>query len=234
MDTTAVCHARLLAGQPYHAGSSYVPAFARERWPAPAFCDRRWRCLVCPGGLGKRGRGFAHRRSVPCGDRNAHMLVWRAHTSTASGMIHLNEVDSFVMQDVLGVAAEPPLNRITAGTDRGFCDLCKDALLAARARPLESHIRCQPCAPRRLNRIEPLPWCDGRYRCIECQVSSARMDRLKKLCSDPGAHVPSARQETPLNYSETVHFAPEGGSVPAQLTGAAKNGCQICKAAVAT
>ena len=229
MNSTAASHARLVAGRPYRIGSKYVPAFARERWGAPACCDGRWRCLVCPGGLGKRGRGFADLRSVPCSDRDAHLLVWRAHTAMPDETIHLHQLDSSVMQDVLGAAVEPPLNRIVSGSDHGFCEPCADALRAARARPLETHLRCQPCAPRRRNRIEPLPWCDGRFRCVVCRVSSTRLDRFKRMCSDVDAHVPFVRPGTPLSQNEIVHFVPHGGTVPAQLNQAAKNGCGACK-----
>ena len=245
--------------------SSYVPSFHREHWPAPPFCDSRFRCLVCEGGMGCKGRGFARCQDVPCSNRSAHMLVWRDHTGYESApmpahsdsdsecdetappqyrlgdnaSIHVCTLDRSVMLDMVALDGEPPLAQMSDDTQ--WCADCQDAIAASKAararasktaRPLESQIRCEPCAPaRKRNRIEPLAWCDGRYRCLQCDVSTSRLSTLKKRCSDV-SHIPHSQSDTPLEQKECVHFVAENGAVRSELKAAAQQGCNMCNGRV--
>ena len=45
-----------------------MPRPRNDRVPKP-WCDGRFRCYMCKGGIGRGGRGFKHAKNVPCEER---------------------------------------------------------------------------------------------------------------------------------------------------------------------
>ena len=106
---------------------------------------------------------------------------------------------------------------------------CAHCRVPPPAQPLAQHVRCEPCAPRKRNRVEPLRWCDGAFRCDTCKVQDRRLDRFKRKCSDPKGHVPHARRDAHLRLRQVVHFKPMLGPVPQGLKSACSvGGCSLC------
>jgi len=237
-ETAAAQHARMLAGGPWDTRCpGYTPLWARPPANgAPPFCDWRYRCLVCKGGKGQGGTGFIRARDVPCTDRAAHMLAWRHHAHTDRCAICPSTVTDEVLNDILGAAAVGASLQGIAGE---FCGSCSRQAavqaLAPAPRPLAEHVRTEPCQPRRRNRIEPLRWCDNKYRCVICdQKGRTRMQAAKRQCDDPAAHMPYVLATTPLNQEEVVHFyGPRLRQLAddPDLLRAAAGGCAACKAA---
>ena len=192
---------------------------------APPFCDWAYRCLVCEGGKGQGGTGYQRARDVPCTDRAAHMLAWRHHAHTGRCAICPSTMTAAVLGDILGAAAAGVSLQGVAG---GFCATCSaqrevQALAPPTEpvvqRPLAGHVRAERCQPRRRNRIEPLRWCDGKYRCVICdQKGNRRMSTAKQRCDEPAAHMPHASAGTALGQQEIVHFGMAMGFAPAEAT----------------
>ena len=56
-----------------------MPRPKNDRVPKP-WCDSRYRCYKCKGGIGRGGRGFKHAKNVPCKDPVEHL-----HTTPQRG-----------------------------------------------------------------------------------------------------------------------------------------------------
>lgn len=188
--------------------SDYVPSWVHD--PAPPFCDGRYRCLVCPGGLGYQGKGFDHRTQVPCTSYGDHMLVLRALAHDK--VVCISEFDAHVLSDLFGAGAS------TKGIASDSCrfHVCSSTSeqMTDDHRPLARNIRCQPCPKRCRNRQSLLRWCTGLYHCPTCDVTATRQRRLN--CTNPDAHVPKLHQNVPLDMVEVLH----SGKV---------DGCEFCR-----
>lgn len=190
---------------------------ARE--PHRAYCDSRFRCVHCPGGIGRGGRGFTRARNVPCMDPTDH-LRRSAGLSIDDWRIHPTQF--WAIPEMYASPAEfEATQRNLALVCGQWCVQCTrerdDPAPAAKrrrtggARPLASHIARRPAGTGDVSatrdRIAQLAWCDSRYRCIVCLPKGQTRRLSSKQCSDRGAHMPHG-----VSRKETVHFRPVGAA----------------------
>jgi hypothetical protein len=196
-----------------------VTASAREnkmpRKPmAPAWCDKRWRCTLCPGGMGNNGRGFARFRNVPCRDPDEHI---RKLQPSQGEYIHVarhqySQVRCLVIPDGTQERCIQPF-QITPEcfasirTPGQWCMPCRNELgISADIIPLNNrHVQQlsndsdAPRAKRR--RKAALIWCDNKFRCVHC-FPAGQTRRLGARCVDPEKHMPSG-----VTGEAVVHLA---------------------------
>ena len=206
-EPTHVRHSRLVQGGRWEVQSETPPPWANE--PAPQFCDGRYRCLVCPGGLGYQGQGFQSRGQVPCTNYSEHMLVLRAYAH--DGFVCSSELDADALSDLFESGAS--IEGITSATCK-FKVCSPSSAPTDDHRPLAQNIRCEPCPKRHRNRQTILRWCTGVYHCPTCNFTATRPCRLG--CADPDAHIPKLHPHIPLDKIEVLH----SGNV---------EGCKVCQ-----
>ena len=208
------------------------PKRGRAKKPRYRWCDGNYRCPICPGGLGRHGRGFTRARSVPCLDPDSHLTLRDT-----------DDLDLYMQGDMLhwDLGQAKQLNRgageaIKAGP-QGWCVCCDPFQRYKNGRPqpppcptvVSSHVGQWPPqwdktdAARRLGRDKPpqrarkaqLPWCDGMYRCVICAPKGQTRPIGSAQCTDPAAHMPMGLR------GQFVHFEPTHTSANALLTGGA-------------
>ena len=101
--------------------------------PTP-WCDGRYRCILCPGGLGKGGRGYVNSRSVPCRARTSHLIphvseamYQRRPTAAVPTCIHWDSNEGRAQDEY--VNRRPVVAQIIRAGGDGWCKRCDPAAL---------------------------------------------------------------------------------------------------------
>ena len=214
------------------------------------WCDGKYRCMRCPGGLGRGGRGFTRPRSVPCRDRREHMEQPDA-LSTADYKVHLSLIpasEEWYPDATARAAMHDSITQLRPSVE-GWCTECERATegteparkrrRARAAPPLWRHVGARPSCEAagevvaKRARTAQLRWCDGAFRCTVCFPKGQTRRLGAKRCSDPAAHMPHG-----VARDGAVHFLPvvQGArsqlpdECSAQLLAMARaDGCERCR-----
>jgi hypothetical protein len=197
----------------------------------PPWCDGRWRCTVCPGGLGEGGRGYARFRNVGCRDPEGHIINIQPMPNQ---LIHVCRracsCDIYPRRPIVR-DSEPrsapfqicSAQYATIQTPTAWCSACTREIDAVpnhpnaappppnAARVLDRHIKPLPAnaatRARKRRRESQLLWCDRKYRCVHCFPKGQTRPLSISRCSDQRAHMPFG-----IAGEEVVHLAaPYGG-----------------------
>jgi hypothetical protein len=231
--------------------------------PVP-LCDGRYRCLVCPGGLGPGGRGFKRVMqrpgagppwsSVPCVDPVHHMGVLNIALRQQPGDLP-DQVCPATLQrkpnrgdavdnvaDLFGLWS-PGIDATILNQLHGtpcFCRRCK--FVGQGTHGLASTVGVQRTTElETIGRIRKqrggtmIPWCDGRWRCTRCDPKGRTRARNVR-CKDKVNHVPT--YSSSFSGVAMVHFA-GGGTNGDNLTPelreiGMRRGCKVCKDTLAS
>jgi hypothetical protein len=227
--------------------SAQEPKAKRRRVRPPrriAWCDGRFRCSTCVGGMGPDGRGYTRARNVPCVNPDKHLTVSDCENCDRYWMsnpdaVHFDLPNGRRLNRETGDVAKP-------GPD-GWCIACDAHGQYTNGRPrpptytipLDAHVGPWPehwveteavrhlqSGPLQRARKSQLPWCDGLYRCAYCCPTGQSRPIGRAQCSDPSAHMPTGVR------GQFVHFLTASSDENALRTGNARL-LDVCCARVA-
>ena len=191
------------------------------------WCDGRFRCTICPKGMGRNGTGYARARNVPCTDPGAHLTVSDAENCDPQ-FAQFSDPNAVHFDLPVGRALNRDAGDVAKPGNDGWCIACDPHKLFQNGRmqattytiPLDAHVgtwpegcnrseavqHLQPAAPAQRARTAQLPWCDGLYRCAYCLPAGQTRPLGAKQCRDPTAHMPAGAR------GQFVHFLPSCGT----------------------
>lgn len=215
------------------------------------WCDSRYRCLVCPGGMGPGGQGYTHSHKVPCTDPVRHMAVFNlvlAQQFYLDGASPCRLCPTMLRQkpchgdardrvaDALGLYQPSITCDILLRTQGcpAFCQACnytggKGTHGLVRYVKNDTRDLEQTKRQRAQRGGTTIIWCDKRYRCPECNPTGTTRAR-NVGCKNPAEHMPQYSQG--FRGTSRVHFVTTNAKTDLDrdiLYQGLENGCVGCR-----